>query len=370
MSQVVIKKSKDDLKKLIGQINPQKVFLVRGKKSFNETGGEAFISDLLENRQYTPFYDFETNPTLEDVKKGLKLFRKDNYDLIIAIGGGSVLDTAKLISFFSHSEGDIAEIISGKQEKPKNKTPLLAIPTTAGTGSEATHFAVLYINKKKHSVADNLILPDYVFLNPEFTYSAGSYLTACTGADAFCQSVESVWNVNANDESLGYALKAIEIIWNNLKKAVQNDQKAKDVMMEAAFLAGKAINITKTTAPHALSYIFTSRYGIPHGHAVALSLPYFFKYNYGVSEKDCTDPKGAEAVKKRIDKILEITNLDINNIENDLKAFFKSLGLETDLKKLIGNIDNNLIINNVNTERLKNNPRLVTGETIKLFLEN
>jgi len=141
-------------------------------------------------------------------------------------------------------------------------------------------------------------------------------------------------------------------------------------MTEAAFLAGKAINITKTTAPHALSYIFTSRYGIPHGHAVALSFPYFFKYNYGVSEKDCTDTRGAEAVKKRIDKILKITNLDINNIENDLKAFFKSLGLETDLEKLIGNIDNNLIINNVNTERLKNNPRLVTGETIKLFLEN
>jgi alcohol dehydrogenase class IV len=366
MKQLAIRGAYNDLKQYIVKNNFKKVFLVRGKKSFTTTGADKFIDSLLAGINYSVFYDFDTNPQLIDLKKGIELFNNDNYDLIIAIGGGSVLDMAKLISVFACQKSTPEDIVTGKANIIDKKTPLIAIPTTAGTGAEATHFSVLYINKTKYSVAHKTILPDTVFLMPQFTYSANNYLTACTGLDAFCQAIESVWSINATNESLIYAYDAIAIIWDNLLKAVnKNDKKAKDKMLEAAYLAGKAINITKTTAPHAVSYAFTSYYGIPHGHAVALSLPFFFKYNYGVTQADCTDKKSAVTIKKRIEKVLDILNIDIEEIEKVLTQFFNNIGVCINIEKLIGNFDKNLIINNVNTERLNNNPRLVTKQTIE-----
>jgi len=370
MTQTIIEQPHNNLRKYFTDLNIRKVFVVRGKKSFNTTGADKFINNLLERVEYNSFYDFNTNPQFSDLKKGIELFNSNKYDLIIAIGGGSVLDMAKLISVFAYQSKDIEDIVKGKSKIKNTKTPLIAIPTTAGTGAEATHFAVLYIDKTKYSVAHKLILPDAVYLSPEFTYSAGAYLTACTGLDAFCQAVESAWSVNANNESQDYSFKAIDIIWNNLAKAVnENDKKAKDKLLQAAYLAGKAINITKTTAPHAISYAFTSYYGIPHGHAVALSLPFFFKYNYNVSDTDCTDKRGAGEVKKRIDKILNILNTDIDTVEKTLIQFFDNLGVNTTIGELIENFDKNLIINNVNAERLGNNPRKVTAQTIADLLK-
>ena len=116
------------------------------------------------------------------------------------------------------------------------KTPLIAIPTTAGTGAEATQFAVLYINKNKYSIAHHSILPNTVFLSSDFSHSANSYLTACTGLDAFCQAVESVWSVNSNTESEKYALEAIELIWGNLQKAVKEKPLALSKIIQVAQL--------------------------------------------------------------------------------------------------------------------------------------
>ncbi len=360
----------NELKKTPRFETAKKVFLVRGKTSFVSTGAEHFIRNTFNGKEIFHFFDFDVNPKLTDLEKGIELFKKDNFDIIVGIGGGSVLDMAKLISVFSNQKSNTKDLIKGIETIEPVKTPLLAIPTTAGTGAEATHFSVIYIDKKKYSVAHPLILPDYIFLSPAFTYSANGYLTACTGLDAFCQAIESVWNVNATVESQNYALDAIKTIWENLPAAVNNnDKKAKDKMLYASFNAGRAINITKTTAPHAVSYAFTSYYGIPHGHAVALSLAYFFKYNYNVSETDCNDPRGPEAVRKKIDKILRILNTDINGIDNVLNGFFKETGIETNIGKLIKNLDRSLIINNINTERLKNNPRYVTKQTLENFLK-
>lgn len=368
MEQLVIKNSYEELNSYILKHGVKKIFLVRGKKSFVSTGADKFIDKIFAEHEYYSFYDFNINPQLSDLKKGIELFNKDKYNLIVAIGGGSVLDMAKLISVFANEYTNIEDIVKGKLKINSKKTTLLAIPTTAGTGAEATHFAVLYINKIKYSVAHNFILPDTVFLSSNFTYSAGEYLTASTGLDALCQAIESVWSVNANKESQIYSQKAIDIIWNNLRKAVENNKEAKDKMLEAAFFAGKAIDITKTTAPHAISYAFTSYYGISHGHAVALSLPFFFKYNYNLTDSDCTDKRGANAVKERIDGVLKILNTDINNIENKLIHFFDSIGVNININKLINNFSNDLIINNINTERLSNNPRIVTKQIINIFL--
>ena len=360
----------EDLFNLIEDSDFKNIFLVRGNKSFHFSGADSFIEKLIISGNYVSFFDFNPNPQLSDLRKGIELFRQSSYDLIIAIGGGSVLDMAKLISVFAHQNKEFEAIITNNSLEDNIKTPLLAIPTTAGTGAESTHFAVVYIGKTKYSVAHEQILPDVVYLSSSFTHSASPYLTACAGLDAFSQAIESVWSVNANKQSQEYALKAIDMIWSSLSLAVNaNDRNAKSAMQQAAYLAGQAINITKTTAPHAISYTFTSYYDIPHGHAVCLSLPYFIEYNYNLTKHDCMDQRGVAAVKNRIESVLKIFKCEINNVEATIINFFKSIGIQINITKLIGSFDRELIINNVNTERLDNNPRKVTKETINNFLD-
>lgn len=370
MEQIVFRKNQlKDLQSLISGYDTKKVFLVRDNLSYSISGAESFIHQLLKRNIPVAFYNFDPNPEINDLKKGIDLFKSANYDIIIAIGGGSVLDMAKLISVFAYQKGAVDDIIMGKLPVENLKTPLLAIPTTAGTGAEATEFSVLYIDKKKYSISNSNIRPDYVYLSSEFSLSTSPYLTACTGLDAFCQAIESVWSVKCNNESEEYALQSIEIIWNNLQKAVQdNDKKAKEQMQEASFLSGEAINITTTTAPHALSYAFTSYYNIPHGHAVALSLPYFLDFNYSLLDNNCTDPRGPENVKERIDKVLKIMNLNINEAPVILTQYFKTMNIEMNIQALINNFNPDIIIDNINTERISNNPRKVTKEDLKLFL--
>jgi alcohol dehydrogenase len=372
MGQKVFRKGQlDELKGIIRSPGTGRIFVVRGDRSYSSSGAEAFVNVLLQGRAAESFHGFDPNPQLHDLVKGVELFRKDNYELILAIGGGSVLDMAKLISVFAHQSADITDIVKGASPVKEIKTPLLAVPTTAGSGAEATKFAVLYIDRQKYSVEHPLILPDYVCLSPGFTLSAAPYLTACTGLDAFCQAIESTWSVNSNAESEAYALRAVELVWNNLQQAVdENSTTARERMTEAAFLSGRAINITRTTAPHALSYAFTSFYGIPHGHAVALSLPYFLQFNYQVTGDTCTDPKGAGSVKERIDKVLSVLKTDIDRAPGLLTDFFNRIGVDIDLHNLIDGFDPQIIIDHVNMERLTNNPRVVTKNDILTFLRD
>jgi alcohol dehydrogenase class IV len=370
MGQFVFRRDQlDDLALYVRRFDPKKVFLVTGKSSFEASGARIFIENLLDTAEVTSFSSFSVNPKIEDLQKGIELFNKGDFSLIIGIGGGSVLDMAKLISVLSHQQAELIDLITGTVKIADLKTPLLAIPTTAGTGSEATHFSVVYINTMKYSVSNPLILPNTVYLSSHFLKEVNPYLAACTGLDAFCQAVESVWSVNATIESEGYALKAIELIWNNLKCTVLYSKTlAMEQMIEASYLAGKAINITKTTAPHAISYAFTSFYNIPHGHAVALSLPFFLEFNYALDNDNCTDSRGAGHVKARIEKILNLINTDIKSAYNVLENFFSMLGISIDLLELIENFDPNIIAENINVERLQNNPRKVTRNDVLLFL--
>ncbi len=360
-----------DLKALLKNIGHSNIFLVRGDRSYSISGAESFVYELLNSTEIDSFHDFESNPQMEDLETGIARFKKGDYKLILAIGGGSVLDMAKLISIFAHQQAGIEAIVKGNAPAENTKTPLLAIPTTAGTGAEATKFAVLYIDKKKYSFEHPLVLPDHVFLSPRFLLSSTPYLSACAGLDAFSQAVESAWSVNATDISQSLALEAIELIWEHLPKAVnQGDRDSRRFMLEAAHLSGKAINITRTTAPHALSYAFTSYYNIPHGHAVALTLPFFLEFNHAVSGDDCTDARGAESVRARIEKILEILHTDIEHARVHLEEFISSVGVNMDIASLTGSFDPEIIIENVNTERLTNNPRVVSKNDILNMLQN
>lgn len=368
--QVVLQNNqKAELKLKLSDVGAEHVFLVRGGRSYSLSGAEEFVNSLFGYKQLTSFSDFDVNPNVNDLEKGLALFRKGSYKIIVAIGGGSVLDMAKLLGIFAHQKARPEDAIKGKAKLLNEAVPVYAIPTTAGTGAEATHFAVVYIDKKKYSLAHAKMLPSHVYLSSEFSLSADAYLTACTGLDALCQAVESVWCVNANEESLEYAFEAIDICYKNLAPAVKrNNAKAKQAMQLAAYLAGKAINITKTTAPHAISYPFTSYYNIPHGHAVALSLPFFYDFNYGVTEKDCTDQRGAQEVRLRMDKIASVIGSKPGDVSDTLNDFFKSLGITIHIPELIQNFSKKIILDNINAERLNNNPRRVSIDVVSEFL--
>lgn len=162
----------------------------------------------------------------------------------VAVGGGTVIDTTKLV-----------------RDAVNSAAPFLAIPTTAGTGAEATRFAVYYEKGKKMSADDVRYLPTDVVLIPEFAETQTAYQKASTEFDAYAQAVESLWANGATKESKSYAHRALDLM-------------AAGQQMLGSYWAGKAIDISRTTAAHAFSYYMTATYGIPHGHAVYMMFPY------------------------------------------------------------------------------------------------
>lgn len=310
-------------------IAPRHCLLVRGKKSFDLCGGKKVIDELVSitNCKVTEYSDFSVNPKYEEAISGVELFIASKADIIVAVGGGSVLDMAKLIRHMAAEKGYAA--------------PLHALPTTAGTGAEATHFAVVYIDGKKQSIAADDVLPDVAVVYPQFTYQNDAYLTACTGFDAVAQAIESYWAKGATEESRGYSKKALGHLWSQLPQLVQNPTEAlRDQVAEGAYWAGRAINISTTTAPHAFSYAFTSHYGYPHGHAVALTFPFFMKLN-GTQE------------------LFELLGMSAEHVMQQTEAYISSLGLSIQLP---GTVDVASVLQSVNLQRLANNPVVVTQE--------
>ncbi len=251
-------------------------------------------------------------------------------------------------------------------------TPLVAIPTTSGSGSEATHFAVIYIDGKKFSLAHQFMLPGYTIIDPELTYRTGPYQTAVSGMDALCQAVESYWSVNSTEQSREFASEAVRTILVALEDAVLvNSRKAKQKMAHAAHYAGKAINITKTTAPHALSYTLTSRYSIPHGHAAALMLGKFFLINESHGEA-LIDRRGAAFFSEILSSVYRMFGCsDARSCTELWYQRMKTIGLETDLKRfgIVEQSDYDEIMDTVNPERLSNHPVHLTRALFGRFFK-
>lgn len=364
-----------NLQKIMEKNSFKNIFLVTGKKSFEISNAKKKILNILKNFNIVRFFDFSPNPKVEDIKKGLDLFKKGKYDVIIAVGGGSVIDLAKIVAIFSNYNGVIKDFIKKEIKIEKNGVPLICIPTTAGSGSEATHFAVVYIKKTKYSLGHpKYMLPDYAIVDPQFTNSLSPKMTATTGMDALSQAIESYWNINSTDESKKYAENAIRLIINNLFDAVKNpNKKNRKNMSSAAHFAGKAINITKTTACHAISYPITSYFNVPHGQAVALTLPSMIVYNSEVKEFDILDPRGLNYIKKTMKNLISIFGVS-NFLEARLKIqqLMLEIGLEIKLHKLgiKTNNDIELIIKNgFNPARVKNNPRKLTEPNLRKIIE-
>ena len=334
------------------------ILIVAGKESIKKNHAFEKINKLLVGFNLFFFQEFTKNPTLEEVKKGINIFSKNNIEIVIAIGGGSCIDMAKLIrSLVKFNNHDIGRVII-KSKKLIKSVPLIAIPTTFGTGSEETSFAVVYINNTKYSLSDKTVKPNHVILDPDLCLTVPKKVASSTMLDSLCQSIESLWSIRSNEKSKKYAKKSIKIFLENYQNAYQGNIGAIEKMLEASNLSGKAINITTTTAPHALSYPLTIFHGIQHGHAVALTLGSFFKINFDCKEENLNDPRGCSHVKEILIEIFELFSCQdstgcvkfwrklMNNLE--LESKLANLGIDED------SIEN--LISYINLERLNNNP--------------
>jgi alcohol dehydrogenase class IV len=272
--------------------------------------------------------------------------------MIVAVGGGSAIDVAKCIKLFCRMNPSVNFL---RQTLCNTGIPLIAIPTTAGTGSESTRHAVIYFNGVKQSISHPSIRPDIVVLEPSLLDTLPDYQRKCAMLDALCQAVESWWSMRATDESVAYSRQAVELILNNWREYIFNKTpQASKAIMQAANFSGRAIDITTTTAPHAMSYKLSSLYGIPHGHAVALCMLPVWRYmrKYVENRKD----DGT----KRLKTIFNEITIDENWFENLMKelemAYPVASSQEADIEKLASS---------VNPERLANNPVPLERDTIK-----
>ena len=361
----------DKISGILQEVGCRKLFLV-----IDSSYPFLNIKDAIEALpvdEKVKFSDFTPNPLYEQVCNGIELLKSSNCDTILAVGGGSAIDVAKCIKLAVLAEEGNAAIIpplvSQRLTIDGAKIPFIAIPTTAGTGSESTHNAVMYYEGAKQTVTNDGVLPDYAVLEPSVLKTLPLYQKKCTMMDALCQGIESWWSVNSTEESYEYSRKTVELIMANWRKYIfDNDDEAAAQIMLAANYGGRAINITQTTAAHAFSYKITSLYKLPHGHAVAVGLPEIWEYMLANMDK-CIDHRGQNYLS-------EIFNLIAHSMacEAPKQAITVFRKMMKDMEMMNPYSDNRIkdieiLSNSVNPVRLKNNPIELDKITIRDLYE-
>lgn len=244
---------------LLEKYNAKRPFIIMGRHLVCSYTDRYIDSLNAETGKYTGVIE---NPTEESADDALRAFMDFDGDIIVSIGGGSVIDTAKAVKY-KLGKSDLVHI---------------AVPTTAGSGSEATPFAVLCRNGEKYSINDMKLLPEEKILDSRMLESMSLQQKKVSLLDALCHSIESMMSKNAIAESMEYSKKSISIILKNYLEYVKGKREVSDEIFKASYYAGKAICITQTSIGHAMSYSLTTDYGIQHGQAAALSLIHALKY--------------------------------------------------------------------------------------------
>lgn len=345
------------------------IMLITGKASYEASGAKRVVDAVLAKDSVIIFNDFEVNPKIEDVEGGVALARETAIDLIIAVGGGSVMDMGKLIKACYAAPNRLRQVARGEVAVTDPKIPLITIPTTAGSGSEATQFAVVYLGLNKYSLASPCLLPDAVILDGRLVASGSRYQKACNGLDALAQAIESAWAVDSTDASRADSFLATRLCVDYLESVVSDkaDDAALQGMIEAANLAGKAINVSKTTAPHAWSYGITSHYGVPHGHAIWLTLPAIFQIHAQADEAQITDMRGVEYLRGIVHRLMQILSIpSASRSASVLRDYVARIGVDPHLSRIgADTVDKRrLLSEQVNMERMANNPVALGGPEI------
>lgn len=284
------------------------------------------INKLLGTSVVALFDKVKPNPTFETIKAAYRELKQVDYDFIVGVGGGSTIDTAKAVAAINASDSEdwiVDHLKRGNQfPQPFNPKPVIAIPTTGGTGSEVTMWATIWDmeEKKKYSLSHPKLYPKIALIDPELTLSLPEKVTIYSGLDALSHAMEAIWNKNHNPVSDMFALKAIELVRKHLPKLrhVPGNIDLRAFLHSASLFAGLAFSNTKTALAHSISYPLTAHFGIPHGLACALPLPHLLRFN--------GDRAGEQIIimAKALD-----TDKDVKSMVAAITNLFEKLGLST-----------------------------------------
>jgi lactaldehyde reductase len=335
-------------------------------------GVTAKVTDLLDAAEipYTLYTNIQPNPTIENVQSGVKAFGEAGADCIIAIGGGSSMDTAKAIGIIN-TNPEFADVRSLEGVAPtKNPcTPILAVPTTAGTAAEVTINYVITDPefKRKFVCVDVHDIPVVAFVDPDMMSSMPKGLTAATGMDALTHAIEGFITGGAWELSDMFHLKAIQMIAKSLRSAVAGEPEGREAMALAQYIAGMGFSNVGLGVDHSMAHTLSAYYGMPHGKACATLLPTVMAYNAPVSGEKYRDIAAAFGVEDAYTADLETARAEAVAA---VKKLGEDVGIEMSLKDVVPMED----VDALSADALKDactpgNPRPVTVEDIKeMFL--
>lgn len=264
----------------LNEFTEQGEWLLITSAGFTRRGMTDDIKNQLSNLTLHVYDGVTPNPELEDLERVTQDYRGKKLKGVIALGGGSTVDAAKVlaVTLCSNLDQPLVRVLrESKAHSWDKKLPLLVIPTTSGTGAEVTPFATVWdkAEHKKYSVTGDKVFPDIAILDPLLTVSLPEFETLYTGLDAISHALESLWNVNRTPISEAYAVQSLNLALSALPQLKVNpkDIEARANMQQASLLAGLAISQTRTAIAHSISYPLTSHYDVPHGIACSFTLP-------------------------------------------------------------------------------------------------
>jgi len=266
------------------------------KKTEEALKREGFDLDVFSNVQ--------AEPRLEVAEAAAEAGRKKDYDLVVGVGGGSVLDMAKVAAIAKANPGPMGRYVGVDKVKHSGR-PKILLPTTAGTGSEVTNVAVVTIaeNEEKTAIVSPCMLGDVAMVDPSLTYNLPQRLTASTGLDALSHALEAVMSLNANPITDTLAYQSVNLIFSNLAKAYRDgDAESRYGMSLGSLVAGMSFGNAGVCLGHAVAYTFAVKYGVTHGTSCGLVLPYILRFN-------------ASAISSKLPKIVEAMGLDMEGLE-------------------------------------------------------
>lgn len=303
------------------------------------------------------FGDLSPNPDVTEVDACAEVIREKKIDFVVALGGGSALDCAKAAASIGLTKDSVKKYHGTGEMMPKEHLPLIAVPTTAGTGSEVTCVSVLTDHEtgKKSPIVSDGFYPSYAVIDPLLTYSMPPHVTAGTGIDVLSHALEGYWSKGHQPVCDACAVHAASLVFRYLYRAYKDplDREAREKMAEASVIAGLAFTLPKTTASHACSFPLTNIYHIPHGEACGLTLDYFLKIN-------------ASAENGRVEGMAQLIGFEsadrMAEAIHDLKA---KMGLRNTLKDLkLTDVDIDELVSVSRHPNLYNNPVEITDNML------
>ena len=358
----------DSLKEVVADFNARNVLII-SDKGVAGAGLIARPQALVEEAgaSVSIIDDTPPEPNVEQVESILAAAQGTAWDLVIGIGGGSAMDVAKIVAVMLNNDVKLRDLLN-KAPIPRRGIPTVMVPTTAGTGSEATPNSIILVpeDELKVGIVSPKLMPDCVILDPQMTLGLPPAITASTGMDALCHAIECYTSKKGNPFSEMIALKAIRLISRSIREAFKNGKNldARHDMLLGAFYGGMCIAASSTTAVHALAYPLGGKYRIAHGISNAILLPYVMQFNAVGNEAKFRD-------------IAEAMGIDIARLSDAeatqafiaaLFAFNHDLEIPADLKRWnITEADLETLVEGAAkvTRLLDNNPRPMNKDDIR-----